>query len=76
MIYFDVSTLNPEKITGVGVYMMQLLKHFHQKNVAITPVVKASRFKKIAGIAEILPYKKNEAIVPMDAVSSTALSWP
>ncbi|WP_168196614.1 glycosyltransferase family 1 protein [Bdellovibrio sp. ZAP7] len=45
-VFFDVSTLNPDKVTGIGVYMNQLWQHLkdHPK-VKFIPVIKLSRLK-------------------------------
>lgn len=64
MIYFDVSTLNPEKITGVGVYMQQLLRHFHARGEPVQPVLKLSRWKKKENIEKILPQKSIRYLLP------------
>lgn len=64
MIYFDVSTLSPHKTTGVGVYMMELLKQFHHQGVEIQPVVKVSRLKNRQAIAQALPQKKCNLLFP------------
>lgn len=70
MIYFDVSTLNPEKITGVGVYMLQLLKHFHAQGLPVQPVLKLSRLKNKDGIEKILPQKNCRYLLPWSFYSS------
>lgn len=64
-IFFDVSTLNPEKITGVGVYMLQLLRQFAENpDLDVIPVVKLSRYKKIKAIAELVPQKNCKILFP------------
>ncbi|KYG65375.1 hypothetical protein AZI87_12560 [Bdellovibrio bacteriovorus] len=65
-IYFDVSTLNPQKVTGVGVYMLQLLEHFSQeKDLEVHPAVKISRYKNKKNIESILPGRKAESFLPL-----------
>lgn len=58
-ILFDVSTLNPQKVTGVGVYIQQLLQHLPVVNseVDLVPVVKVSRFKKLKKIQTFIQRK-------------------
>ncbi len=58
-IFFDVSTLDPDKITGVGVYMLQLLRQsaLETENI-LKPVVKLSRWSRLSRIARDLPQKK------------------
>lgn len=54
-LYFDVSTLNPQKVTGVGVYMLQLLRHFKaHPDVELWPVLKLSRLKNKSAIESTL----------------------
>lgn len=55
-ILFDVSTLNPQKVTGVGVYMLQLLRHLpaQDKALEVVPVVKVSRFKILKKLSSFL----------------------
>lgn len=46
-VLFDISTLNPKKVTGVGVYMLQLLDQLRNfEELEIQPVLKLSRWKK------------------------------
>lgn len=64
-IYFDISTLNPQKVTGVGVYMLQLLRQFATKaNVEVEPVVKISRLKNKSKIEAILANFKVGLLLP------------
>ncbi|MGZ3770146.1 MAG: glycosyltransferase family 4 protein [Bdellovibrio sp.] len=69
-IFFDVSTLNPQKITGVGVYMLQLLRHFNlQNDVTVIPSVKLSRFKNKQKIETLLPQYKCKTFLPFKLFS-------
>lgn len=46
-VYFDVSTLDPNKITGIGVYIIQVLRHLQRDNtIEVVPVLKISRLKR------------------------------
>lgn len=46
-LYFDVSTVDPKKVTGVGVYMLQLMRQLQKhKNIEFNTCMKASRIKK------------------------------
>lgn len=47
-LYFDVSTFNPDKVTGIGVYMMLLMKWMLLKNKEIDfiPSIKLNRYPK------------------------------
>lgn len=64
-IYFDISTLNPKKVTGVGVYMLQLLHHFSMNNeLEVVPSLKLSRLKNKKRIESILPQKKAQLLAP------------
>lgn len=58
-ILLDVSTLNPQKVTGVGVYMQQLLQHLPvvSPDVELVPVVKVSRFRKLKKIQNFIGKK-------------------
>lgn len=54
-IYFDVSTLEPNRATGVGTYMLQLIRHIHEHNdIQLIPVLKLSRFKKKKSLESFL----------------------
>lgn len=65
-IYFDVSTLNPQKVTGVGVYMLQLLRCFvNQNGVELIPSVKLSRIKNKKNIETLLPQKTCKVLSPV-----------
>ncbi|WP_413581350.1 glycosyltransferase family 4 protein [Bdellovibrio sp. HCB288] len=57
-IYFDISTLNPDKVTGVGVYMLQLWERLRQRaDLNVIPVLKLSRIKKRAKLEHFLGTK-------------------
>lgn len=61
-VYFDVSSLNPDKITGIGVYIQQLYSHMqNQADLEIVPVIKPSRLKRKKKIEKFL----NARIVPL-----------
>lgn len=54
-VYFDVSSLDPKKITGVGVYMLQLIQNLKMHTgIELIPVLKVSRFKKKAALESLL----------------------
>ncbi|MEK2690474.1 glycosyltransferase family 4 protein [Bdellovibrio sp. GT3] len=57
-IYFDISTLNPDKVTGVGVYMLQLWERLRKRtDLVVIPVLKLSRIKKRAKLEQFLNSK-------------------
>ncbi|MGE5087345.1 MAG: glycosyltransferase family 4 protein [Bacillota bacterium] len=46
-VYFDISSLDPKKVTGVGVYMLQLIENLkNNPAIHLVPVLKLSRYKK------------------------------
>ncbi|WII71839.1 glycosyltransferase family 1 protein [Bdellovibrio sp. 22V] len=54
-IYFDVSTLDPDKVTGVGIYMIQLVKSLiNTEDIECIPVIKPSRIKKKKKLSKFL----------------------
>lgn len=54
-VFFDISTLDPNKITGIGVYMTKLIEHLSQDEaLELCLVVKLSRFKKIQTLSKYL----------------------
>ena len=64
-IDFDISTLNPDKVTGVGVYMLQLLEQAKlDTEVDFNPVLKASRYKNKKLLADKIPQKSCQLYFP------------
>ncbi|MFM6927319.1 MAG: glycosyltransferase family 4 protein [Bdellovibrio sp.] len=57
-VYFDISSLDPKKVTGVGVYMLQLIENFKTNSVVkLVPVLKLSRYKKKKALEDFLKLK-------------------
>lgn len=54
-VYFDVGHVDPGKVTGIGVYTIQLAKWLGKnRSVQLVPVVKPSRWKKTKALEEQL----------------------
>lgn len=70
-IYFDISTLNPDKVTGVGVYMLELM-HFLNRDAKIVlhPVVKLSRMKKRKTLSHFLKQSVGLIYSPISILKS------
>jgi glycosyltransferase involved in cell wall biosynthesis len=57
-LFYDLSTFRPEKRTGIGVYMHQLLKKMPQENIEITPLLKLSHWLRTKDVnISIYPQK-------------------
>lgn len=57
-VYFDISSLDAKKVTGVGVYMLQLIENFKNNSaVKLIPVLKLSRYKKKKALENFLNLK-------------------
>ena len=65
-VLFDISTLDPQRITGVGIYTLELFKALERikMDFELIPILKISRFKRISQLQALFPNHKIQLFKP------------